>query len=122
MLNQRGEGRMGYMLWASARTVLLWSGVAFAEADYYCRPIEYAELKDMTAEDLQRTYCRDQKIHGALDGAVNKLAALHADLSTLDDHINRRNRCSDELDKMRTALKARALLNSVRCEASTSSK
>jgi len=99
--------------------MLLWAGVASAG---YCRPIEYAELKDMKTKDLIKTYCAYGKMADAysdmLKGSVDvvrqggSMALTHEATAGVTECLQQRHR-------IRTILDNRSLPDEPVCPAPT---
>lgn len=72
----------------------------------FCRPYEYAELKDMGPERLSVLYCDYHKtMRGTLDGADAEIR--RGRLAASQRYLAEGNHCAQELDRIERLLKAK---------------
>ncbi len=114
---------MKYVALLISVVVLLQAGSASAG---YCRELEYAEVKDMSTEDLVWTYCNYEKRAQIERDLVDRYLDLYARSGArrdvkekLDELMASIKGCNAQLGKIETALKARGRRERLTCEQPT---
>ena len=104
---------MNHLILLVAAVLIVQAGLAEAGI---CRQIEYAEVQDMSAKDLIKTYCADQALGMAvaeeyqttvkMEDKIGSQPGYGALLRELSAHLAE---CTATVSKNRTALKKRAV-------------
>lgn len=98
------------MRFAIAFLVVVLTVMIGSRADAACRPLELAELKDMSAKELTATLCMYEDLgHMYMDGAIKFIqmgARSEAERSEKDGEV-----CSIEARKIRAFVKRHSISN-----------